>query len=298
MQLYYLNPKHALERREWMEWQAKSLGISMSRIEGVDLNDITIDDIGQLNTVDTEQRDSRAVIACAQGHKKIWETIIQSNDQFACIFEDDVVLSENIADILSGSDWCPKDADIVKIDTTFEIQFAAGTPPAIMSINQSKERSYVVRELLGDPYSCAGYIISRNACERLIHDDELNKNPVDYIFQEEYRFARALKIYQLDPAISIQQDILGVQSQYAKWANELPLLGKSLINSDISEKGHKKFNFKKVHRELVRIPMRLARQISKLTIFVARLQGKAWIIEFDCDSDNPWFADKNSDSTQ
>lgn len=143
-------------------------------------------------------------VSCFMSHVSLWEKMINENISHLAIFEDDVILGENINQFLSSSDWFRDDWNIVKIEK-FNKRVVLSNLDAE---SPSPERK--LKQLLSKHYGCAGYILSLNAAKELITYLEKNPTliPLDHIVFEHFMPVSKRKILQLNPAICIQDSVL------------------------------------------------------------------------------------------
>lgn len=148
--------------------------------------------------------------ACFQSHRRIWQTLVQSGDGHAMILEDDMVLSEGMAGLLSA-DWLPSDADIVKLETRL-VRVALGRP------HHGSLPGRKIRRLHSSHFGTGCYVISRAAAERLL---EMTRNPIDpideVIFDDRSAVFRALTLYQMFPAPAVQGNIFPGAETVEAW---------------------------------------------------------------------------------
>jgi len=60
---------------------------------------------------------SRGEIGCFLSHRECLRRIIESNDAWGVVFEDDIIISPDIGILLQDTRWIPEGTDIVKLDT-------------------------------------------------------------------------------------------------------------------------------------------------------------------------------------
>ncbi len=156
-------------------------------------------------------------VACFMSHVSIWNKMINENISHIAIFEDDIILGENVNHFLSSSDWFQNDWNIVKIEK-FNKRVVLSN---VDDKSPSPERK--LKQLLSKHYGCAGYILSLNAAKELI--TYLGKNPtlipLDHIVFEHFMSVSKGKILQLNPAICIQDSVL--QGSHDNFPSDLEL---------------------------------------------------------------------------
>lgn len=143
-------------------------------------------------------------VACLMSHVAIWKKIIDENISYACIFEDDIILSSDAGKFLSSTDWINPKINIIKIEKF-------NKRVLLSNINiESPDSSRQIKQLKSKHYGCAGYILSFSAAKELM--DYLLKNPVliplDHIVFEKFMPFSTGLIVQVNPAICIQNSVL------------------------------------------------------------------------------------------
>lgn len=156
-------------------------------------------------------------VACFMSHVSIWNKMINENISHVAIFEDDVILGENVNQFLSSSDWFRDDWNIVKIEK-FNKRVVLSN---VGAESPSPERK--LKQLLSKHYGCAGYILSLNAAKELVAYLEKNPTliPLDHIVFEHYMSVSKGKILQLNPAICVQDSVL--QGSHENFPSDLEL---------------------------------------------------------------------------
>ena len=196
MRVLLINLDRHTERRDWMNEHLAERRIAYERVDAVDAGSISST---LMETVDKscvgESKFTSGEVACNLSHKKCWEIIAQGEDDYGCVLEDDLQLSEDAASFLSSSEWIPADADIIKIETFAEPVFCQlwGSIPV---------HDHRLRRLIGHHLGSAGYILSKKAARRLL---ELSGNCYDslsfILFSKRYDSLARFRVLLLDPAI-------------------------------------------------------------------------------------------------
>jgi glycosyl transferase family 25 len=99
MNALVINLNRSKDRLDFMSQQLDRLNIKFKRIEAVDANNMD-DDLYQKNAYGWNRVLRYSEIACFFSHKKAWEIVVNKDEPYV-IFEDDVILSEGIEDVLS-----------------------------------------------------------------------------------------------------------------------------------------------------------------------------------------------------
>ncbi len=229
MKCYFINLDHSQDRRYFMEVQLNRLKAMMPegkmafiRISAVDaekLNQETINAHYEKNHYSFNARFfpnvlssgglSQGEIACFLSHRKCWEQIVQSDDDYAVVLEDDVIFSEKAGEFLSGTSWIPKDADIVKLEVLTR-KIVTGISPE--TVVDGKE----VLRLYSSSLGTAAYVISRKAAQKFLQMSEKFFVPVDhFMFSTLFPYFSEFCCYQVVPAVCIQDtELRGKDSVY------------------------------------------------------------------------------------
>lgn len=146
--------------------------------------------------------------ACLFSHFYLWQQMIDNNDSYIGIFEDDVHLGENTNQFLCTADWINSECKLVKLEHFYD-QLILGK-----TLFQHRNRS--IKQLKQANLGTAGYIIHQDMAKALIgYIQDLFKHqaePIDHIMFEHFlTYDIDLKVYQLSPALCIQSDRLDIQ---------------------------------------------------------------------------------------
>ncbi len=201
MKCYLINLDRSADRLIQMEREFSRYGLAFTRVAGVDGRLLKQE---ELEAVTARVRRWEipippAEIGCFLSHRKCLEIIANGEDEFAAIFEDDIILSHEAQKILSGSGWIPADADIVKIETF-------NTVILVDVSSKIQDTEYRYARLLSKHLCAGGYIVSRNAARRMLTFMDVISVPIDNLmFDPAYEMFAGLNIYQVFPAVCKQQ---------------------------------------------------------------------------------------------
>lgn len=233
---YIINLDRSPERLKFVKDNVEKLSVPFERISAVDGNLIPKDELQQKvfhSMKDFDARNKLGVFGCYLSHLKSWETFLQSDAEFAIIFEDDVnfnpkILKETIDELIINKKlW-----DI----NTFDIR-GNGMPLKIKRLsNGQKLVVYLTRVV-----NAGAYIINRKAAERLVQKALPIKMQVDDYFT---------RIWELDLKFT---GIENPRLVYQMFGN----------NSDIEETN-------KIDNEKIDFLTRLRRRIYKIQTSIIR----------------------------
>lgn len=137
-------------------------------------------------------------IGCAMSHMEAWARLLSSAASYACVLEDDAVLSPDFSAMLDDDRWLPADFDFIKIETTLgRVRLTGKSLPA-----DKRE----LRRLNSMHVNTTGYIVSRAGARKAF---EIAKSLSAQIDQMIFNGAGlSMKTYQIVPALCIQEWIL------------------------------------------------------------------------------------------
>ena len=184
MKVYFINLDRAPERRAYTE--QKLQGLDFERVAAVD---------GKLNPP-TKQGLNRFQIACIDSHRAAWRKFLATPDPFACFLEDDLHFSSDFHAFVADEGWIPSDAHAVKLDSFYNVVMVGAPRPA--PTGRALARLFTRHE------SSAAYILSRQGAETFLRLSEKPTKPVDYILFPENPIGEKLNVYQLTPAVTVQ----------------------------------------------------------------------------------------------
>ena len=177
---YIINLERSRDRYDYVKNSVADIGFEVQRIEAVDGTTLSQEKIDKL--VDIKSYKSflghlpkKGTIGCSLSHIKTWEKFLESDFEFALIFEDDVSfnpakLKYIVGELITNSSrlW-----DLV----TFEIQHR-GSPLKIKQFDNGQKLVAYLTEVT----HAGAYIINRHAAQNLLSKALPIKMPVDHYF--------------------------------------------------------------------------------------------------------------------
>ncbi len=200
MKIYLINLDRHPERLAHMRKQLD--GVAFERISAVD----------GLGRPPTTKGLSRFELACLESHRTAWRKFLASDESLACFLEDDVHVKPGFAALLNGAKWPPRDAHAVKLDTYFQ-KVRLGER---MSASGGRE----IARLYSRHESAAAYILSREGAKRYLELTASASQPADYAVFPNMPRRLGLSIYQLVPAVAIQDHLLKDGKRFATGMTE------------------------------------------------------------------------------
>ncbi len=127
MKIYYINRDQSTARRDWMESQLSQLAndkIQYSRISAVEGATLSEAEINAVTEYDkgTTQKLSANEVGCFLSHRKAWQQISDSPDEYGVVMEDDILLSSKVDLFLSNTNWFPTGTVYIRLELTTELE--------------------------------------------------------------------------------------------------------------------------------------------------------------------------------
>lgn len=147
------------------------------------------------------KRISEGEVACYLSHYCLWQQVVEQNLPYLMVFEDDIWFSKTANDFLNNPDWLPNDFDVTKLETMHcRVMINKG-------INLRSEHKLC--QIRSSHMGMAGYIVSQKGAKKLLAmTQQLGVDrPVDHIMFELLIKQKKSKVYQISPALCIQDKI-------------------------------------------------------------------------------------------
>ena len=189
MKIYLINLDRHPERLAHMRKQLN--GVAFERISAIDGS----------NDPPTTKGLTRFELACLESHKTCWRQFLNGPEAHACFLEDDLHVWPGFAALTGTSSWIPSDAHSVKLDTYLQ-KVELGDRQVAIDGRQ-------IARLYSRHQSSAAYILTREGAARYLDLMAANASaPADYALFPSRSRRLGLRIYQLCPAVAIQDHLL------------------------------------------------------------------------------------------
>ena len=208
MTFFVINLADSRKRLAHMQALFDRCGLTFERIDAVNADRLSEEDRSRVRPPSVYDRFRRVLtdgeVACFLSHRKTWQAALAANTEFVAIFEDDIHFSPEAARILhEPENWLPADADVVKLETALNLTHLSRAATSI------GDTGYSLKRLKDAHFGSAGYIMSRRAARILLNRSETIRLPLDdFLFAHYSPAFKDLRIYQVDPAICIQDQFL------------------------------------------------------------------------------------------
>jgi glycosyl transferase family 25 len=196
MKVFLINLDRSPERLQFMRQQFERIGLDFERQAAVDGSKIDLTPYEGSGLMPGE-------IGCFLSHRGIWNKLVESDDEFALVIEDDVRLSEALPALIAETDWIPATAGVVKLDTSMR---HTGISKARRTAPSGRE----IHILRGEHTGTGGYIIRRSYAAELLSNSEKLAQAVDiFMFGKRAVQDANEAIWQMIPAAVAQEKRFG-----------------------------------------------------------------------------------------
>ncbi|MGU3577272.1 glycosyltransferase family 25 protein [Brucellaceae bacterium C25G] len=249
-----INLDRSNERLVYMQGLLSNLDIGFERIPAIDGKILSHDVLKKHQTQDNEKHTSiltPSEIGCFLSHRKAWQRLLDSDDNFALVLEDDISVSADLRLFLSDESWIPANAEIIKVEAYLNKKIKFGKSP--FPIHNDRE----LYRLMSGHMGGAAYFISRQKAKQLLKETANFVKPVDVIlFENEYLSSSI--VYQMIPALV---------RQYSVSSDPQPGIFSSTIERDEIKLPHKKSN------TLTRCKKEVVRNCEKIKVLLTKYTG-------------------------
>ena len=164
------------------------------------------DILEKYNLTINNERLSLGEVGCYLSHYSLWHQVVEQNMPYVMIFEDDIYFSKYAGDFLKKLDWLPEEFDVIKLETMYE--------KVMMNRGFSLTYPYRLRHMKSSHMGLAGYILSYDGAKKLlalIQETGIDC-PIDHVVFDKLIEQNGSAVYQLSPALCIQDKVYNVDS--------------------------------------------------------------------------------------
>lgn len=198
--IYIINLDRATARWDFIKKNVEELGLPVHRVSAVDGKTLSEEFIKQHVDSETYRNrfkmyPERGTIGCSLSHEKVWQEFLESDYEFALVFEDDVEF--NSQDLKNCIEKAIEKSDLWDI-LSFEI-FHGGCPVKICDLGY---KNNFLAVYLTNVTHAGCYLINRKAVKRFLKQFYPITIPVDHYIPAGWMFD--LKFLGVEPRIVYQ----------------------------------------------------------------------------------------------
>lgn len=268
LRIYYINLDHRTDRRDYMEAQFRTIGLSAERISASTPADIAAADLAPVTFEDARRGLAPTEIATSISHQRAWRRMLGDGETQALVLEDDCELSPLLPAFLAELDRQGAFPGVVRLETRLRYH--------------TLERR-VARTVLGielhHPFTwewgTAAYVISADEARRVLASEYRFGLPIDdTLLSPESPLRDRNRILQAVPALAF------VPEDGRDEGNQPGSVRQSELQADRQSRFDAQKPKVKV-RKLVREFRRVRRQIADIRqILRHRIFGRIMVVPF------------------
>lgn len=194
-----------------LEFAEKCSGLSFIRIPAVDGKSLTKEHIQSLlpsrnsgQKVDFRGELIDAEIGCFLSHRKCWQTLLDSPEQWALIMEDDIEISRKAKPYMLDESWIPSGVSVVQLHSTHTK--IRSLKEAIKPIKGGRK---LISQYWPPPMSTLAYLINREAASLALEISEKLPAPVDvFLFLPYSTFRQNFETWTMSPTVATSKSNL------------------------------------------------------------------------------------------
>ena len=205
-----INLDRSKDRWQHMLGQMSDLGMDdgdFLRVSAVDGRKLTLEQldnaVAPLNSsakADFPGALTNTEIGCFLSHKKCWQQLLASHEEWGVVMEDDVRFSLEIMRFIRTDDWIPKGVDIVQLHTMRKqgrTVLVSGNKKCIDGGGY-----FLAKQVKPSPIGAQTYLINRRAAALALRLSEKIPAPVDdFLFQVASDFRTTTETWTLFPSV-------------------------------------------------------------------------------------------------
>ena len=203
---FVINLDRVPDRWCQMNSRFKELEIPVERISAVD-GSLFTDGIPSCYTGATVRYPrlmSAGEVACFLSHRKCWERLLDSSEDWALCMEDDLVISERARQFMQSADWIPSQVKILQL-STLRYNCTGRNRKQKIKID---DKTDLVMPLLPSPVGTQAYLISREAAQWAVEHSEKFNCPVDeFLFSLWFEMANRFPTWRISPVCVVEKQI-------------------------------------------------------------------------------------------
>lgn len=197
LQTYVINLKRSTNRLEVMDGFLNRFGIQYERVEATDALTMpeSVYSVVTAPNIEYPHHLRPGEIAVFLSHRTCWQKLIDSDNDWALIFEDHCDFSPLANQYLKSTDWIPKECELVQlvyskhpIYSNRKIELQGGN--TLISVSCSS------------PIGCSAYFISRKAAKLALKESNTIDSPVDnFLFGPWSNYSSKIQCWRLLGAV-------------------------------------------------------------------------------------------------
>lgn len=206
-----INLKRSPDRWRMVSRELERFHLPFERIEAVDgkmleksVLDSLVPPLDDISKICCPRALTSSEIACFLSHKKCWQRLIDSDENWALIMEDDIRVSDRALKFIENHNWIPEGIHILQLHV-WRTPWKAKVSKKHFSLDDGDE---LLIPLHPAALGTQAYLISKTAAQQAIKMSNKIPAPVDEFLSGVFSsFAQQFPTYRLNPAVVTVEDI-------------------------------------------------------------------------------------------
>lgn len=206
---FVINLDRSKDRLDAITRKLDALGIDFQRVPAVDGSKISEEQKKELlypiDHFETKVRFTRELtngeIGCFLSHRECWKRLLDSDEKWALIMEDDIQISKRAAEYMKTDAWIPQEVEVCQFSALDDEIKGRITNRPIVKIDGFLR---LVEPLYPTPLGMQCYCISRVAAEEALKTSVKLAAPVDdFLFSPWFDFCKKHVLYRTSPLLVV-----------------------------------------------------------------------------------------------
>ena len=192
MKVLLINLDRSTERLRQIKQQLEQLNISFERVAAIDANTLSDQALDFVKTPNFEYPYplTKGEIACFLSHRKCWELIVSSNEDWTLVLEDNALISPRIVEYIANSEWIPKECELIQLTYT--------DLPTYTNKVLEVPHNTLMRTEYSSPFGTSAYLISKKVASIALEHSKVLQSPVDnFLFSSWSSFSKSISFWRL-----------------------------------------------------------------------------------------------------
>lgn len=204
-----VNLDRAPERWERMQALMQKWGLPYERLAAVDGRQFSVEQLESLRLPYPERhyflKDMTAgEIGCFLSHLHAWQRLLESNEEWALILEDDIEFAEDPRPYLNSLDWIPEGVKLIQLAKEFRAPKEVVREKTIHALPQGSRLLVLLKGIDG---GCLGYLIHREVAAKAVAMYPPIPAPCDdLLFAHATPVRATYKPWALSPALIVSNE--------------------------------------------------------------------------------------------
>lgn len=199
--IFVINLKDSVDRYSYVKSQFDKLGLEIEKIEGVDANSLTREDIKEVYSPEKNRKTyvrplHKGQIACYMAHVKAWKAIVEQDLDYAIVLEDDAKINGKFSEALKFFDTTFGRWDFVRVQSNAKLK-------RVFHSENMGDFSFV--QYINTPGNTLAQVVSKSEAIKLLEGLLPFGMPVDT--NQQYYYRIGVHIDSLRPPIASTSEI-------------------------------------------------------------------------------------------